>query len=64
MGGLHEAKVTISPVFYATVIDVWGPLRCFYPGYERVTRAGNKEYKSYALVMACMATGAVNIQVI
>ena len=39
MGPLAQPQLTISPVFYFTLVDLWGPLRAFVPGYEKVTRS-------------------------
>ena len=64
MGVLHDAQIYISPVFYCTMVDLFGPLKCYCPGYERITRKGTKQYKVYMMVMVCVATGAVNVQVI
>ena len=63
MGNVSDCQITVSPVFYYSQVDMWGPLRCYCPGYERMTRR-DKPYDIYMLVFACIATGAVNIQVI
>ena len=63
MGSLTESQLTISPVFYFTQVDMWGPLRCYCPGYERLTRR-DKSYEIHLLVFSCVATGAVNVQVL
>ena len=65
MGPLSESQLSILPVFYYTLTDLWGPLRSFVPGYEKVTRStSDKPHEIYILVFACCATGAVNCQVI
>ena len=64
MGGLHQAQITISPVFYCCMLDVVGPFSCFCPGYEKVTRNKAKEYKVYILAMICLGTGTLNLQII
>ena len=63
MGKIAECQLTVSPLFYFTQCDMWGPLKCYCPGYERSTR-NNKSYEVYMLVFACVATGAINLQVI
>ena len=63
MGNVTDCQITVSPVFYYSQVDMWGPLRCYCPGYERMTRR-DRPYDIYMLVFACIATGAVNIQVI
>ena len=65
MGPLTEPQVSISPVFYYTLVDLWGPLKSYVPGYEKVTRStADKPHEIYILVFACCATGTVNCQVI
>ena len=65
MGPLSESQISVSPVFFYTLVDLWGPLRSFVPGYEKVTRSTlDKPHEIYILVFACCATGTVNCQVI
>ena len=64
MGPLTDAQLSISPVFYDTIIDLWGHVKVFVPGYEKVTRGAIKEYKIWIMIFACAATGTVNLQVI
>ena len=64
MGSLHDAQLTISPVFYCTLVDCFGPLKCYCPGYERATRTSDRSYKVWMMVMCCVATGCVNVQLI
>ena len=61
MSGLADSQLTVSPVFYYTIVDMWGPLKAYCPGYERSTRR-DKDYNVYFLVFCCVATGAVNVQ--
>ena len=53
-------------MFFFTLVDLWGPLKAYVPGYEKVTRstADRKAHEIYMLVFACAATGTVNVQVI
>ena len=39
MGPLDPSQTSIAPVFYFTLIDLWGPLPSFVPGYEKMTRS-------------------------
>jgi hypothetical protein len=64
MGPLTDTQVSISPVFYCTLVDLFGPLTAYSPGYEKVTRTSAKQYKLWMMVMACVATGTVNVQLI
>ena len=63
MGSLSDSQLTISPLFYYVMVDIWGPLTAYCPGYERATRR-DKSYNVYFLVFVCVSTGAVNIQLI
>ena len=64
MGPLASSQVTISPVFFYTLLDLWGPLTSYVPGYEKVTRSNSsKPQEIYIMVFACAATGCVNCQV-
>ena len=63
MGGLTDSQLSVSPVFYYTLVDMWGPFKAYCPGYERTTRR-DKAYEAYFLVFACVATGAVNVQLL
>ena len=64
MGPLLETQISISPVFYCTLVDLFGPLTAYCPGYEKVTRKDAKVYKVWMMVMACVATGTVNVQLV
>ena len=62
MGPLSDQQLTVSPIFFFTLIDAWGPLKPFVPGYQKSTRAGTKSYAIYLVVFACVATGMINVQ--
>ena len=65
MGPLSDSQLTISPVFFYTLVDLWGPLTAYVPGYEKVTRStSDKPHQIYVMVFACGATGTVNCQII
>ena len=56
MGPLADSQPTISPVFFNTLVDLWGP------GYKNlgVTRAkADKSYHVYTMVFVCAATSTV-----
>ena len=63
MGSLADTQLTISPVFYFSYVDMWGPLKAYCPGYGKLTRR-EKGYEVYFLVFACVSTGAINVQLI
>ena len=61
MGPLTDSLLTISPVFYVTLVDLWGPVRCFPPGQHREVRtAHSKHYDGYFMVLAYASIGTVN----
>ena len=63
MGPLSDHQLSVSPVFFYTFADLWGPLRAYVPGYQQNTRAGSKSYDIHILVLGCASTGMVNCQV-
>ena len=63
MGPLADQQLTISPIFFFTLVDAWGPLKAYTPPYQKSTRAGSKTHEVYMLVFACAATGMINCQV-
>ena len=64
MGPFSDTQLCISPIFYFTYIDMWGPLAIYCPGYEKRTRNRQQMYEVHILVMGCAVTGTVNCQII
>ena len=62
MGLLSDQQLSVSPIFFFSFADAWGPLRAYVPGHQRNTRSGNKTYDVYMLVFGCAATGTINCQ--
>ena len=62
MGPLSDQQLTVSTIFYFTLIDAWGPLKSFVPEYQRSTHSGSRIHDIYMVVFACAATGSVNVQ--
>ena len=62
MGPVAEEQLVIAPPFYITMVDLFGPLRSFVPGHERVTR-GRRELETqlHVLVAVCITTKAFNL---
>ena len=51
MGPVAREQLIIAPPFFITMVDLFGPLRSFVPGFERVTRARRElESKIHILV--------------
>ena len=38
MGPIAQGQLIIAPAFYATMLDLFGPVKSYVPGYERQTR--------------------------
>ena len=63
MGPVASEQLVIAPPFFITMMDLFGPLRSFVPGFERVTRARRElESKVHILVGVCVTTRIVNLQ--
>ena len=63
MGPVANEQLVIAPPFFVTMIDLFGPLRSFVPGFERATRARRElESKVHILVSVCTTTRVVNLQ--
>ena len=63
MGPLSDCQLTISPIFFYTYVDAWGPIKAYTPGYSRNTRSSTKSFELYMVVFGCAATATINIQV-
>ena len=65
MGPLPKYQTSITPVFYYCLVDLWGPLHVYAPGYEKSTRStAAKKYKAYFLIFVCAVTGMCNVQLV
>ena len=63
MGPVSQEQLIIAPPFFITMVDLFGPLRSFVPGFERATRARRElETKLHVLVAVCVTTKIVNLQ--
>ena len=63
MGPLTDSQLTISLVFYVTLVDLWGPVKCFAPGQHQELRTAHlKHYDGYFMVLSCASTGTVDVQ--
>ena len=63
MGPLSDYQLSISPIFYYTYVDAWGPIKAYVPGYEKETRASTKSFEVQMIVFGCAATGTINCQI-
>ena len=65
MGPLAQEQLMIAPPFYVSMMDLFGPVKSYVPGYERETRRRNSlDSKLYVMVAVCVTTKLVNLQVI
>ena len=63
MGSPLDAQLTISPLFYSTMVDLVGPFDTFVPSFERTTRhSKSKSYKIHIGMFICVAIGCINLQ--
>ena len=63
MGPVSSDQLMIAPPFYVIMVDLFGPLRSFVPGFERATRNRRElESKVHIMVSVCVTTRAVNLQ--
>ena len=65
MGPIAQEQLMVAPPFYVTMIDLFGPLKSYVPGYERETRNRPAlESKLHVMVAVCVTTKIVNLQVL
>ena len=63
MGPVAKEQLVIAPPFFVTMVDLFGPMRSFVPGFERHTRGRRElETKVHVLVSVCITTKTVNLQ--
>ena len=62
MGPLDDVQISISPIFYATYVDAYGPVKGYTIGHSMATRRGVKNFDLYLVIFCCAATGTCNIQ--
>ena len=64
MGPVSSHQFSVAPPFWVTQADLFGPLTHYVPSRERNTRNRPAlDSKCYAVVMVCMVTKLVNIQI-
>ena len=65
MGPVAQEQLMIAPPFYVTMIDLFGPIESYVPGFERNTRNRKVlQSKMYVMVAVCVTTKIVNLQVL
>ena len=65
MGPISDHQLAIAPPFWCAQVDLFGPLFCYVPGYERKTRnTAPAQVKTWILTTVCEVTKLVNCQVI
>ena len=65
MGPISDHQLSITPPYWCCQVDLFGPLYCYVPGYERKTRYRNPaQVKTWVLTFVCLVTKLVNTQVI
>ena len=65
MGPVSDHQLSITPPFWCCQIDLFGPIFCYVPGYERNMRGRNaRQVKTWILTTVCVVTKLVNAQVV
>ena len=65
MGPISDHQLSIAPPFWCSQVDLFGPLFCFVPGHERITRrTAPAQVKTWILTCVCEVTKLVNCQVL
>ena len=65
MGPISDHQLSIAPPFWCCQVDLFGPLYCYVPGYQRSTRNRSAaQVKTWILTSVCVVTKLVNCQVI
>ena len=65
MGPIAQEQLMIAPPFYITMVDLFGPVKSYVPGYERETRNRPAlESKLHIMAAVCVTTKIVNLQVL
>ena len=50
MGPLDDVQISISPIFYSTYIDAYGPVKGYTIGHSKATRRGVKTFDLYLVI--------------
>ena len=65
MGPISDHQLSITPPFWCCQVDLFGPMYCYVPGYERNLRTRTAaSVQTWILVSACPVTKLVNAQVV
>ena len=65
MGPVAQEQLMLAPPFYITMIDLFGPVESYVPGFERNTRNRQVlESKMHVMVAVCVTTKIVNLQIL
>ena len=65
MGPVSQDQLVLAPPFYITMMDLFGPVESYVPGFERNTRGRQVlESKMYIMLAVCVTTKIVNLQML
>ena len=65
MGPVSDHRLAITPPFWCCQVDLFGPVYCYIPGYQRNTRnRPAAQVKTWIVTSVCTVTKLVNCQVI
>ena len=65
MGPIAQEQLMVAPPFHSAMLDLFGPVESYVPGFERNTR-NRKVLQSqmYVMVSVCITTKIVNLQIL
>ena len=65
MGPIAQEQLMLAPPFHATMLDLFGPVQSYVPGFERNTRNRRVlETQMYVMTSVCITTKLVNLQIL
>ena len=65
MGPIAQEQLMLAPPFYVTMLDLFGPVQSYVPGFERNTRNRKVlECQMYVMTSVCVTTKLVNLQIL
>ena len=65
MGPIAQEQLMLAPPFHIAMLDLFGPVQSYVPGFERNTRNRRAlESQMYVMTTVCVTTRLVNLQIL
>jgi len=65
MGPIAQEQLMLAPPFHIAMLDLFGPVQSYVPGFERNTRNRRVlESQMYVMTTVCVTTRLVNLQIL